>query len=113
MTKTFDLTKLAEFTQKKGMLSLTDDLGTVKKDLLKTPNFGVSLISLEADQEIPIHPEPYGACFYVISGKAIFTVGKEQFELNSGKMVFAAANDNRGIKSLERLILLAIHDPHV
>jgi quercetin dioxygenase-like cupin family protein len=113
MTEIFDLNKLAEFTQKQGTLSLTEDLGMVKKDLLNTRNFGVSLVSLGADQEIPVHPEPYGACFYVVSGKGIFTVGKEKFELGSGKMVFAAADETRGIKSLEQLVLLAIHDPHV
>jgi len=113
MTKVFDLNKLAEFAQKKGTLSLAEDLGMVKKDLLGTSNFGVSLICLEADQVIPSHPEPYGACFYVISGKGMFTVGKEKFELSRGKMVFAAAGEVRGIKSLARIVLLGIHDPHV
>jgi quercetin dioxygenase-like cupin family protein len=113
VTKIFDLNELAEFFKKKGTLSLAEDLGMVKKDLLSTRNFGVSLISLESGQEIPPHPEPYGACFYVVSGKGTFTVGKEKFELSSGKMVFAAAEEIRGIKSLGRLVLLGIHDPHV
>lgn len=113
MTEIFDLNKLAEFAQKRGMLNLSEDLGMVKKDLLSTSNFGVSLVCLEAGQEIPVHPEPYGACFFVVNGKGLFTVGKEKFELNSGKMVFVAANEVRGINSLEQLVLLAIHDPHV
>jgi quercetin dioxygenase-like cupin family protein len=113
MTEIFDLNKLAKFSQKKGTLSLADDLAVVKKDLLSTRNFGVGLICLEAGQKIPSHPEPYGACFYVMSGKGMFTMGKEQFELSSGKMVFAAADEMRGIKSLERLVLIGIHDPHV
>jgi quercetin dioxygenase-like cupin family protein len=113
MTEVFDLNKLAEFLQKKGALNLSEDLGAVKKDLMSTRNFGVGLICLEAEQEIPPHPEPYGACFYVVSGKGIFTIGKEQLELNSGKMVFVAAEEMRGIISLERLVLLGIHDPHV
>lgn len=112
MTKVFDLNKLAKFSQKKGVLSIAEDLGAVKKDLLNTGNFGVGLICLEAGQEIPPHPEPYGACFYVVSGKGIFTVGTEQFELSNGKLVFAASDEMRGIKSLERLVLLGIHDPH-
>ena len=40
-------------------------------------------------------------------------MGKEKFELGSGNMIFAAADEMRGIKSLEQLVLLAIHDPHV
>ena len=113
MTELFDLNKLAKFSQKKGKLNLSEDLGAVKKDLMSTRNFGIGLISLEAGQEIPPHPEPYGACFYVVSGKGVFTIGKEQLEVNSGKMVFVAAEEMRGIKSLERLVLLGIHDPHV
>lgn len=113
MTEVFDLNKLAEFSKKKGKLNLAEDLGAVKKDLMSTRNFGVGLICLEAGQEIPPHPEPYGACFYVVTGKGIFTIEKEQLELNSGKMVFVAAEEMRSIKSLEQLLLLGIHDPHV
>ena len=48
----------------------------------------------------------------VISGKGIFTVGKEQFELSKGQMIFAAAGEVRAIQSLEKLVLIGIHDPH-
>ncbi len=113
MTKVFDLKKLTAFSEKKGGLNIPQDLADVKKDVLATKNFTIALICLETGQEILSHPEPYGACFYVVSGKGIFTVGKEKFELGNGQMVFVAADEMRGIKSLERLVLLAIHDPHV
>ena len=61
MTELFDLNKLSAFTQKKGVLNITEDLVNIKKDLLTTKNFTVALICLEAGQEIPAHPEPYGA----------------------------------------------------
>lgn len=112
MTEIFDLNTLAVFAQKKGTLNLAEDLGVVKKDLLKTVSFNVALICLEAGQEIPPHPEPYAVCFYVIAGKGVFTVGSEQFELASGKMIFAKANETRGIQSKERLTLLGIQDGH-
>ncbi len=112
MTKVLDLTKLATFSQKKGVLTIPEDLFAVKKDLFTTKNFNVALICLETGQEIPLHPEPYGACFYVISGKGIFTIGKEQFDLSTGKMIFAPADEVRAIRSLERLVLIGIHDPH-
>lgn len=112
MTKVIDLTKLATFSQKKGVLNIPEDLFAVKKDLFITKNFNVALICLETGQEIPLHPEPYGACFYVISGKGIFTVGKEQFNLSKGKMIFAPVDELRAIRSLERLVLIGIHDPH-
>ena len=112
MTKVFDLNKLATFSQKKGVLTIPEDLLNTKKDLLATNNFTVALVCLETGQEIPSHPEPYGACFYVISGKGIFTIEKEQYELSKGQMVFAAADEVRAIQSLERLVLIGIHDPH-
>ncbi len=80
MTKIFDLNKIVTFSQKKGVLSIPEDLVNVKKDLLTTKSCTIALICFETGQEIPAHPEPYAACFYVISGKGLFTVGKKQFE---------------------------------
>ncbi len=112
MTKIFNLKELAEFSNNQGALNIPEGLGAVKKDLLKTGSFNVALICLEAGQEIPPHPEPYAVCFYVIAGRGAFTVGNEQFELASGKMIFAQANEVRGIQSKERLTLLGIQDAH-
>ena len=112
MTKVFDLNKLITFSQKKGVLNIPEDLLAVKKNLLTNNNFTVAQICLETGQEIPLHPEPYGACFYVISGKGIFTIGKEQFELSNGQMIFSPADEMRAIQSLEKLMMIGIHDPH-
>lgn len=112
MTKIFNLNKIAEFSQKQGSLTIPEDLGVVKKNLLKTGSFNVALICLEAGQEIPPHPEPYAVCFYVVNGKGAFTVSSEQFELASGEMIFAQANEARGIRSKERLTLLGVQDAH-
>jgi quercetin dioxygenase-like cupin family protein len=112
MTKVFDLNKLASFSQKKGVLNIPDDLANVKQDLLSTKNYTIALICLETGQEIPLHPEPYGACFIVISGKGVFIVGKEQFELSTGQMIFAEVGKDRAIKSIEKLVLIGVHDPH-
>ena len=108
----FDLNKLAEFSQKKGLLSNMEDRRRVKKDLLKTSHFNIVLICLETGQEIPSRPEPYAVCFYVVDGKGIFTVGNEQVELSRGGLIFASANEARGMRSIERLTLLGIQDPH-
>ncbi len=112
MIKVIDLNKLTMFSEKKGLLKIPEDLFAIKKDLLSTKNYTVALICLETGQEIPPHPEPYGACFYVISGKGIFTIGKEQLELSSGQMIFAPSDEVRAIQSLESLMLIGIHDPH-
>ena len=112
LIKVFDLNKHAEFSEKQELLKNMEELRMVKRDLLKTSNFNVAMICLDAGQEIPPHTEPYGVCFYVINGKGSFTVGNEHVELTSGKMIFAPANEMRGILSIERLTLLGIQDPH-
>jgi len=112
MAKILDLNKLVEFSQKQGLLNTMEDRRGVKKDVLKTSNFNIVLICLDAGQEIPSRPEPYDVCFYVVDGKGAFTVGIEQVELTRGGMIFAAANEARGIRSLERLTILGIQEPH-
>jgi len=112
LTEVFDLNQLAAFSQKQGLLAQAEDRRQVKRDVLKTSNFNVVLICLEAGQEIPPRPEPYGVCFYVIDGKGTFTVGSEQYELAKGGLIFAPATKSRGILCLERLTLLGIQDPH-
>ena len=106
------MNKLAEFSQKQGLLNTVEDRRPVKKDLLKTTNFNMVLICIESGQEIPSRPEPYGVCFYVIDGKGLFTVGNEQVELAGGEMIFAPAGEARGILSRERLTILCVQDPH-
>ena len=112
MVKVFDLKKLVAFSDKQGLLSAMKDRRRVRKDLLKTSNFNIVVICLDAGQEIPSRPEPYAVCFYVIDGRGMFTVGKEQFELSGGGMTFVPANEARGILSREKLTLLGIQDPH-
>ena len=112
LAKKWDLNKLAEFSQKQGRLSTGEDRSGAKQDLLKTNNFSLAFICLEAGQEIPPRPEPYGVCFYIISGKGVFSVGAERFELTGGKMIYVPADEARGIRSIERLTLLGIQDPH-
>jgi len=112
MVKVFDLNKLAEFSQKQGLLNTMEERRKVKKDVLKTANFNIVLICLDAGQEIPSRPEPYGVCFYIVDGKGTFTVGNEQFKLVKGGLIFVPAAKSRGIHCLERLTLLGIQDPH-
>ena len=112
MAMKVNVNKLVAFSQKQGLLKTMEDRRRVKQDLMKTSNFNIVLICLETGQEIPSRPEPYGVCFYIISGKGAFSVGDEQFELKDGNMIFAPAGVARGIKSVKRLTLLGIQDPH-
>ena len=112
MAKVLDLDKLVEFSQKQGLLNTMEDRRGVKKDVLKTNNFSIVLICLDAGQEIPSRPEPYEVCFYIIDGRGTFSVGEEKFDLPKGNIVCVPANVARGIKSKERLTLLGIQEPH-
>ncbi|MEM3873535.1 MAG: cupin domain-containing protein [Candidatus Bathyarchaeia archaeon] len=107
-----DLRKLVEYSRDMGLLDTMEKRRRVKKDLLKTRNYNIVLVCLDAGQEIPSRPEPYDVCFYVVEGSGTFTVGNEKAELSSGQMVSAPANVARGIKSKERMVVLGIQEPH-
>ena len=98
----WDLAKLAEFSKTQ----------RIKKDICKAKWFNIVLVCLESGQEIPSRPEPYDVYFYVIDGSGTFTVGNEQVDLRQGGAIFAPANLERGIRSLERLTILGIQEPH-
>ena len=97
-----DLTRLAEFSKTQ----------RVKKDVYKTKTFNIVLVCLEMGQEIPPHLEPYDACFYVIEGQGIFTIGDKQANLKEGAMIFAPADVARGIESRKRLSILGVQEAH-
>jgi len=107
-----DLRKHVEYSHDKGLLDAMEKRRRVKKDLLKTKNYNIVLVCLDAEQEIPSRPEPYDVCFYVVKGFGTFTVGNEKADLSSGQMVFAPANMARGMKSKERMVVLGIQEPH-
>ncbi|MFA4836179.1 MAG: cupin domain-containing protein [Dehalococcoidia bacterium] len=85
--------------------------GRAKKDIFKGEYFNVVAIYLDSGAEIPPHEEPYDVFFYVVSGKGMFTVGEEQWEAETGSIVFAPKGI-RGVKCIERLTILGIQEPH-
>ncbi len=85
--------------------------GPAKRDFHRGEDFNVLVIGLERGQEIPVHTEPYNVFFFVVSGKGLFTLHGERFELGAGEMVYSPAGE-RGIVALDRLSLLGIQEPH-
>jgi quercetin dioxygenase-like cupin family protein len=83
----------------------------VKKDVFKGNHFNVVIITLDSGYEIRPHDEPYDVFFYVISGTGVFTAGGKQWDAEPGSMVFAPAG-SRGIRCIERFIILGIQEPH-
>ena len=63
LIKVFDLNKHAEFSEKQELLKNMEELRMVKRDLLKTSNFNVAMICLDAGQEIPPHPNRMAYAF--------------------------------------------------
>ncbi len=84
----------------------------VKTDILKSKKFNVVLVCLDANQEIPPHPEPYAVFFLVLQGKGVFTKGEKSFKLKKDSGLFINKNEPRGIKALEKLTILGIQDGH-
>jgi len=112
MENVINLNKLVEFASGKHLLDTIQDRQRVKKNVLKTKSFNVVLICLESGQEIPLRPEPYEVCFYIIDGSGVFSVGEEKYDLSKGNMIYVPANTVRGIKSNQRLTVLGIQEPH-
>ena len=84
----------------------------IKKDILVTDWFNVSLICLEEGQEIPPHPEPYAVLFHIIDGEGTITVGSKQYDAMPGHIIFVPQDCIRGIAPRKRMSLLGIQQPH-
>ena len=86
--------------------------GPVKKDILKSEKFNVVIVCLEKGQRIKPHPEPYAVFFLVLEGSGIFTSKKGTVEMKKNDSLFIKADEIRGIKCLERMIILGVQDGH-
>jgi len=84
--------------------------GPVKKDLLKTAGSNIVLVCLETGQEIPPHPEPYAVVFVVLQGEGIITAGTVRHPVQPLHLVSVAKDEDRGIRSDHRMVLLGIRD---
>ncbi len=76
--------------------------------LCASPDAKVPMICLEPGQEIPVHPSGTGV-FYVVEGKGTMFLDGEEISLSKGKVVVAPEGSERGIRSIERLVAIAVH----
>jgi len=88
---------------------------SVKYEKVPVPNTGglVRLLCFEPDQSVDVHKHPRGdEVFYVLSGRAEFSVGKETARIEGGSFVKAAAGTFHSWKNgSERLILVSVLIP--
>jgi len=73
----------------------------------------VRLLCFEHGQSVALHKHPYGdEVFYVLSGKAEFTIGEETARMKAGNLVKAAAGTFHSWKNGSgRLILISVLIP--
>ena len=84
----------------------------VLKKIVKSKKYNIVRVCLEKGLEIEPHPEPYAVFFLILEGSGIFTNKDGEFELKKNDSFFIKANEIRGIKCLENLILLGVQDGH-
>ena len=81
-----------------------------KKKIASSDNYKVMRISLEKGLEIAPHNDDHPAFFLVLQGKGIFTSKKGETELAQNEYISIDADEIRGIKSTENLVVLVVRD---
>jgi len=84
----------------------------LKKIVKSKKKFNIVRVCLEKGLEIEPHPEPYAVFFLVLDGSGIFTKNVEEVKLKKNDFIFIEADEIRGIKCLENLVVLGVQDGH-
>ena len=84
----------------------------LKRIVKSKKKFNIVRVCLEKGLEIEPHPEPYAVFFLVLEGAGIFTNKAGEFELKKNDFIFIEADEIRGIKCLENLVVLGVQDGH-
>jgi len=84
----------------------------LKKIIKSKKKFNIVRVCLEKGLEIDPHPEPYAVFFLVLDGSGIFTKNVEEVKLKKNDFIFIEADEIRGIKCLENLVVLGVQDGH-
>jgi mannose-6-phosphate isomerase-like protein (cupin superfamily) len=70
-------------------------------EFLRVPDLSLGLYALPAGSTDPQSPHTEDEVYYVISGKARITVGKEDHEVRAGSIVYVAKNVEHHFHSIE------------
>ena len=84
----------------------------LKKIVKSKKKFNIVRVCLEKGLEIEPFPEPYAVFFLVLDGSGIFTKNVEEVKLKKNDFIFIKADEIRGIKCLENLVVLGVQDGH-
>lgn len=84
------------------------------KTLVQRPDWGMSLFSLDTDEEIGGHSSPGDAMVNLLSGVAEITIGEEHHRLHAGQCIVMPANVPHALKAIEAFqMLLVVVKPEV
>ena len=84
--------------------------GAAKHQIYNSEEFKVMRVSLKKGLEIKLHDGSHPAVFLVLKGKAIFPTASGDVELGENDYISYSETEPRGIKSLEDLTVLVIHN---
>lgn len=87
-------------------LAVFDGDGPRPQFLLDTDKLKVIVAGLEADQQIPTHPESL-AVYHFLAGEGVMTVDDEELAVTAGSTVITPAGATRGMRATSRLTFLA------
>ena len=76
--------------------------------LYASPKVKMPLICMESGQEIPPHEGHSIGIFYVKEGKGVFTLDNKKIDMKKDMIIIAPEGSSRGMKCVERMIVLAI-----
>lgn len=76
--------------------------------LFASPKVKMPLICMEPGQEIPPHGGHSVGIFYVKEGKGVFTLDNQNIDMEKDMIIIAPEGSSRGMKCIERMVVLAI-----
>lgn len=76
-----------------------------------SPNFRHVLFALKAGQRVGGHAVPPEVMMYVVKGSGVFTVGSEEYRVESGDYVVCKSSEAHGMKATEDMVVLAVIAP--
>ena len=80
--------------------------GIVSKQVFKTEKGNVSLFAFDKGEGLSEHTAPFDAMVQVIDGKVKITIGKENYNLNSGNTIIMPANIPHAVYALEKFKMI-------
>lgn len=92
------------------VLDLIDyqDGSVVSREILKKQTGNVTLFAFDKGQGLSEHKAPFDALIYVIDGSAEIKISGKTYEVSSGQMIIAPANEPHELKAKEKFKMMLV-----